>query len=247
MSLSCSGIRKTYGAFVALDGVSLGVEPGEVLGIAGPNGAGKTTLFDVLSGRVRPEAGRVVLAGRDITALPPHARARLGLGRTFQAPLVPTALTVAETLAAVRRAWGRTVEQAVVDHACELVRLGACGSIVAGSLDTLGRRKLLLASLLMRRPSVLLLDEPASGLLTAEIEEMDAIIRAIVAETGAALIVVEHRLELLFSVSARVVVMDAGRSIAEGPPAEVFADPRVREAYFEAPGATWAPTAGVRA
>lgn len=236
--LSCAGIRRSFGGLVVLDDVSLSVRGGEILGVAGPNGAGKTTLFDVLSGHVKADAGSVEFDGRDVTHLSAHRRARLGLGRTFQSPLVPAGLTVGETLAAARVAWSPSLDRADVRRVRELVRLQAKdeGS-PSGFLGALDRRKLLLACLLMRRPRALLLDEPCSGLLQSEIDETDEIIRAVQAETDAAVVVVEHRLELLLAVAERVIVLDEGRQIAEGPPAEIFADPAVRAAYFEPPAA----------
>ena len=237
MSLAARTSGPCYGGFVAVDGVSLSVEGGHILGVAGPNGAGKTTLFDVLSGYHRADGGRVELDGRDITRLPVHRRVRLGLARTFQSPIVPTDLTVGETLEAARIAWSPKVDRADVQPARELARFATSDEARCGGLDTLDRRKLLLTCALMRKPSVLLLDEPCSGLMQDEIDEMDAIIRQVTAETGMAVIVVEHRLELLRAVAETVVVMDAGKVIAEGPPAAVFDDPVVRAAYFEAPQA----------
>jgi branched-chain amino acid transport system ATP-binding protein len=233
--LSCSGIRKRYGGFVVLDEVSLVFGPAEILGIAGPNGAGKTTLFDVISGHAKQDAGRVELRGQDITHAPAYARARAGLARTFQSPLVPTSLTVGETLTAARLAWSPKLDASDVEGARALSRLEAGDERLSGVLDTLDRRKLLLACLLVRKPAVLMLDEPCSGLLREEIDEIDEIIRGIRDRTGAAVIVVEHRLELLTAVADRVAVLDEGRKIAEGPPGEVFDDPAVRAAYFEAP------------
>jgi ABC-type branched-subunit amino acid transport system ATPase component len=237
VSLICTEVRGLYGAFVAVDGVSLAVEDGHILGVAGPNGAGKTTLFDVLSGYHKADGGRVELNGTDITRLPVHRRVRLGLARTFQSPIVPTELTVGETLEAARIAWSPKVEPADVEPARALARFTTSDDTVSGGLDTLDRRKLLLTCVLMRRPSVLLLDEPCSGLLQDEIDEMDAIIREVTATTGVAVVVVEHRLELLHAVAESVLVMDAGKVIAEGPPATVFEDPLVRAAYFDAPQA----------
>ena len=131
-ALACGGVRKTYGAFVALDDVALTVEPGEILGLAGPNGAGKTTLFDVLSGRVRPDKGSVTLGERGVTSLSTHRRARLGLARTFQAPLVPTSLTVGETLRAARDAYRPSATQESVDYARKLVGLQASDATLSG-------------------------------------------------------------------------------------------------------------------
>lgn len=237
MSLACADIRALYGGFVAVDGVSLSAEDGHILGVAGPNGAGKTTLFDVLSGYHRADGGRVELNGTDITRLPVHRRVRLGLARTFQSPIVPTGLTVGDTLEAARIAWSPNVEPADVHPARELARFTTSDGTRCGGLDTLDRRKLLLTCALMRKPSVLLLDEPCSGLMQDEINEMDAIIRQVTEETRIAVIVVEHRLELLHAVAETVLVMDAGQVIAEGPPAIVFDDPAVRAAYFDVPNA----------
>jgi len=232
-ALACGSVRKTYGAFVALDDVEMAVDAGEILGLAGPNGAGKTTLFDVLSGRTKPDHGSVTLGERTITSLATHRRARLGLARTFQAPLVPTALTVGETLRSARDAYGPHVTPEDVAHARELVALAAPDNALAGGLDTLERRKLLLACLLQRPTNVLLMDEPCSGLLADEIDEIDAVIRRIVEERGCAVVVVEHRLELLFAIAKRVIVLDAGSVIAAGAADEVFDLPVVRKAYFE--------------
>ena len=235
MSLSCSGIRKRFGGFVALNDVSVSVDEGQILGIAGPNGAGKTTLFDVISGYVKQDSGRVELNGRDVTKLPAHARARLGLARTFQSPLVPGELSVGETLEAARIAWSPKLARDEVMTARGLAHFRADDRELSTRLDTLDRRKLLLTCLLIRRPSVLMLDEPCSGLLQDEIDEIDGIIRGLRDATRMAVIVVEHRLELLSAIAERVIVLDEGRWIAEGPPQEVFADPAVRAAYFETP------------
>jgi len=226
-----------YGGFVAVDEVSMSVEQGQIRGIAGPNGAGKTTLFDVISGYHKADRGRVELDGRDITTHPVHWRARHGLARTFQSPLIPIDLTVGDTLEAARLAYSPKVDRTEVEAARRLAHFTARDELRCGGLDTLDRRKLLLTCLLMRKPTVLLLDEPCSGLLQDEIDEMDGIIRTVAAETGMAVVVVEHRLELLHAVAETVIVMDAGKRIAEGPPSVVFDDPIVRAAYFEAPEA----------
>jgi len=233
--LTCSGIRKRFGGFVVLDDVSLEVGGSEILGVAGPNGAGKTTLFDILSGHVSQDGGKVELDGHDVTRAPAYARARAGLARTFQSPLVPTGLTVGETLEAARVAWSPRLGADEVSSGRALAHFDVADSQPSAGLDTLNRRKLLLACLMMRAPKLLLLDEPCSGLLKEEIDEIDAVIRRIRDETGAAVMVVEHRLELLTAIADRVAVLDEGRKIAEGPPAEVFDDPAVRVAYFEAP------------
>ena len=201
--------------------------------MVGPNGAGKTTLFEILSGRYTPSRGRVLLAGQDVTALKLFARARRGLGRTYQSPVVPDALTVAEVLRAARQAYPPYLTRFHAEWAAQRVGLRVPMATLAGSLETLNRRKLLLACLLMRRPRVVLMDEPAAGLINSEIDELDAIIRHLAGEMNMAIMLVEHRLELLSAIADRVVVLDLGKLIAEGRPETVFDDPRVRAAYFE--------------
>jgi len=230
---ACEDIHIRLGGRTILEGISLGVAPGEILGVVGPNGAGKNTLFEILSGRYTPSQGRVLLAGRDVTGLKLFARARLGLGRTYQSPVVPDALTVGEVFRAARQAFPPYLTRFHAEWAAEKVGLRVPMSVLAGSLEALNRRKLLLACLLMRRPRVMLLDEPAAGLINSEIDELDSIIRHLAREMGMGVMLVEHRLELLSAIADRVVVLDLGKLIAEGDPETVFQDPRVRVAYFD--------------
>ncbi len=230
---ACEDIHIRLGGRVILEGIFVGVAAGEILGVVGPNGAGKTTLFEILSGRYVPSQGKVLLAGQDITGLRLHARARLGLGRTYQSPVVPDALTIAEVFRAARQAFPPFLTRFHAEWAAEKVGLRVPMSALAGSLEALNRRKLLLACLLMRRPRVVLMDEPAAGLINAEIDELDGIIRHLAREMGIAVMLVEHRLELLSAIADRVVVLDLGKLIAEGDPDIVFRDPQVRAAYFE--------------
>ena len=234
---ACEDVRIRLGGRVILDGISLALRAGEVLGVVGPNGAGKTTLFEVLSGRYTPERGRVMLGGRDVTGLKLFALARLGLGRTYQSPVVPDALTVGEVLRAARQAHPPYLTRFHAEWAAEKVGLRVPMAALAGGLETLNRRKLLLACLLMRRPRVMLLDEPAAGLINSEIDELDGLLRHLAGEMNIGVMLVEHRLELLSSIADRVVVLDLGKLIAEGDPDTVFDDPRVRAAYFEAEAA----------
>jgi len=231
--LACSDIHLELGGRLILEDVRCEIYQGEVLGILGPNGAGKTSLLEVLSGRYRPQQGQVFLNGRDISRLPIHKRAELGLARTYQTPVIPYTLTVYEVLKAARKAFKPRLSQYDAEWACNLVDLKVPNDFLAGALDTLGRRKLLLASLLMRRPKAMLLDEPASGLINVEIDEIDIIIRLISKELDMGLIVVEHRLELLSAIAERVLVLDLGQQIAEGRPDAVFNNPTVQAAYFE--------------
>jgi len=230
---ACEDIHLRLGGRAILEGISVCIRAGEILGVVGPNGAGKTTLFEVLSGRYAPDRGRVLLDGGDVTGLRLHARARLGLGRTYQSPVVPEALTVGEVFRAARQAHRPYLTRFHAEWAAERVGLRAPMSAPAGGLETLNRRKLLLACLLMRRPRVMLLDEPAAGLINSEIDELDSIIRHFAREMNVGVMLVEHRLELLSAIADRVVVLDLGRVIAEGDPATVFVDPLVRAAYFE--------------
>ncbi len=222
-----------FGGRPVLQGVSLLAQAGEVLGVVGPNGAGKTTLFEILSGRLKPTEGRVFMDGVDITHLPLHARARLGLARTYQSPVVPEALLVGEVFKAARQAFRPFLTAHHAEWAAHQVGLRAAMNAPAGGLGTLDRRRLLLACLLMRRPRVLLMDEPAAGLINAEVDEIDGILRFMARELGVAVLVIEHRLELLAAIAHRVIVLDAGQLIAEGSPDTVFDHPRVRAAYFE--------------
>ena len=173
--LSCSSISLELGGRGILEDVSLDVEQAEVVGLAGPNGAGKTSLFEVLSGRQLRHGGDVVFEGRSIATLPMKDRARMGVVRSYQRPIVPAALTVEETLKAARKAFKPFPSRLRLEWATEFVRMRAPLDAPTGSLETLERRKLMLACLLLRNPTIVLLDEPASGLTGSEIDEIDLI------------------------------------------------------------------------
>ncbi|WP_022723881.1 ABC transporter ATP-binding protein [Rhodopseudomonas sp. B29] len=227
MTLSLGGRR-------ILENISLHVDRGELLGLIGPNGAGKTSLFEVLSGRYHQQLGSVYLEGKKLDRLDIFQRSRLGVARTYQSPVVPTALTIGETLRAARKAYKPYMSAHDAEWAARLVRLEASWDRPSGSLDTFDRRKLLLACLMMRRPQVLLMDEPASGLINTEIAELDLLLRKLADEYHLAIILIEHRLELLGAIADRVCVLDLGSVIAEGAPEDVFRDERVQAAYFGA-------------
>ncbi|GLK55501.1 branched-chain amino acid transport system ATP-binding protein [Methylopila capsulata] len=233
---ACEDIKLDLGGRSILHGISLDVRPGEVLGIIGPNGAGKTSLFEVLSGRMRPKSGRVTFKGEDITRLPLHARARLGVGRTYQTPVVPDELTVGQTFKAARQAYRPYLTRLDAEYGAELVHLHVDHDDATAQLETMNRRKLLLACLLMRRPAILLMDEPAAGLINSEVDEIDHLIRMLSKEMNVAIVIVEHRIELLETIADRVMVMDAGSVIASGSLADILTDPKVHAAYFEGPG-----------
>ena len=247
------GIVKRFGGLTAVDDVSVRTEPGEVAALIGPNGAGKTTLFQCLTGGERPDAGQVILDGRDITRASPDARARLGLGRTFQRLAVFPTMSVADNLGvgAENRTDAGTAKRVAlllvgilgflpvneqphqrrVDEVLEQLGLLEVRDVPAGALPTGTLRLVELGRALCHDPRVLLLDEPASGLDTTETEQLQHVIRD-VAATGVAVLLVEHDVDLVFGVADRVYAMAEGRLIAEGRPDEVRAHPAVLEAYL---------------
>ena len=229
----CENLSLDLGGREILRNIDLEVDSGEVLGIIGPNGAGKTSLIEIFSGRYAPKTGEVYFEGRDITGLPLYERARLGIGRTYQTPLVPEDLTVEQTFKAVRQAYKPYLTRFDAEYAAALVDFVVDEDALNSRLETFNRRKLLLASVLMRSPRILLMDEPAAGLINSEIDEIDEILRMLSKEMNIAVVIVEHRIELLDTIADRVVVMDAGEIIARGLLGEIIDNPEVRAAYFE--------------
>ncbi|MGG8405607.1 ABC transporter ATP-binding protein [Streptomyces sp. 12297] len=237
-ALEVHGVGVRFGGVRALAEVSLALRPGEVCGLIGPNGAGKTTLFDVVSGIRRPDRGRVLLDGRDVTRRSPVWRARHGMRRTFQRQQLFGQLTVADNLL-VAQEWrggalrpserrARRDRAAVVLAECGLAPLG---DAYAGGLPVGRARMVELARALADPPRVLLLDEPASGMSAPERARLAEVVRLAAAD-GCAVLLVEHNVAFVMELCARVVVLDLGRVLAEGTPAEVRADPGVREAYL---------------
>ena len=178
-------------------------------------------------------AAKSILEGRDINNLSLFQRARLGIGRTYQTPIVPEELTVGETMKAARQAFRPWLTRFDAEYGANLVHFRVPYDRPTVSLKTFERRKLLMACLLMRQPKILLMDEPAAGLINAEIDEIDQILRMLSKEMNVAVLIVEHRIELLESIADRVIVMDAGEIIARGELAEIIDSPAVRAAYFE--------------
>ncbi|WP_329261884.1 ABC transporter permease subunit [Streptomyces pseudovenezuelae] len=219
--LTAHALHARYDGFTALAGVDLSVPPGRITAIVGPNGAGKSTLFHCLSGTVRPTHGQVHYGDRDITRLSPHARTRLGIARTFQQLAVFPTLTVAENVQ-VGAEQGRVIDPAAAARALRLLALdGPLRHAPAAGLPTGTLRRVELARALAGSPDVLLLDEPAAGLDTAEVTALARVLRALAAD-GTALLVVEHDLDLVADLADVVHVMTAGRVIASGPPAHVL-------------------------
>lgn len=221
---------KSFGGVLAVAGASLELAEGQLLALIGPNGCGKTTLFNLVTGIERPEAGSIRLAGREIGGLPPQARARLGIGRTFQVPGVLAALSARENLEVAATAAGRP--RAEVAEALEQAGLGAVAERAAGTLPHGQQQRLELAMVLLQRPRLLLLDEPTAGLELGESLAVAARLRRLVAAEGVAALVVEHDLAFVRALGAEVAVMLRGRIAARGTYARVAADPEVRAAYL---------------
>ncbi len=231
-----------YGGVTALRGATLTAEPHGIHGLIGPNGAGKSTLFNVATGLVSPTRGRVLLDGEDVTKRSPHGRARRGLARTFQQLELFGVLTVHDNLlvAAELHASRRGAEHdphAAVAAMLERMNLGQFGQARADHLPTGIARLVEVARALMTRPKVLLLDEPAAGLIEAETESLGRLLRDLAAE-GLSIILVEHDMELVMPVCSTVTVLDQGEILATGTPEEILANQAVVDAYLGAPAGT---------
>ncbi|MBR7834211.1 ATP-binding cassette domain-containing protein [Actinospica durhamensis] len=255
-ALALAGLGWRVGGRTVLDEVTLEVGPGELLAVIGPNGAGKTSLFNLISGLTRPSGGRILVHGRDVTALPAHRRVRAGLGRTFQTSSVLPGLTVAENAQLAAQAalsgpygslkpwgWIGPKARATAADALARTRLDADAARRAGSLSHGGKRKLELAILLAgqgARPEsaaagqVLLLDEPMAGMAVEEVPELTALIREIHAG-GATILMVEHHMEVVLGLAERIAVLHHGALLACDVPEAITENAVVREAYLGEP------------
>ena len=248
--LDVADIHRSFGGVSALNGAHLTLRQGEILGIIGPNGAGKTTLFDVISGFVTPDSGTVTFVGDDVTEKTPDERARLGLVRSFQDARLFPALTVEENILValdqhltirnpalgalrlpnVRKAEARLTKR--VDRLVTLLNLGPFRDKFVRDLSTGSRRLVDLACVLAADPTVLLLDEPSSGIAQRETEELGPLIQRIKTETACSILIIEHDMTLISSVSDELIAMDLGAVVTRGRPDEVLSHPQVVESYL---------------
>ena len=248
--IKVSGLSRRFGGVEAVSDVSFTVRQGEIVGFIGPNGAGKTTLFDLIAGSTQADAGSVVLSGRDVSRLSASVRARQGLGRSFQDARLFPSLTVDEVIAvSLERwiSWGDPVTAALhlpmafdseasiaarVDELVELMGLGPYRHKRIRELSTGSRRIVDLACVIAHRATVVLLDEPSSGIAQREVEALAPVLLRMRDEMGASLLVIEHDMNLVTAICDRVVALDQGAVVATGTPAEVLANPRVVAAYL---------------
>jgi len=248
--LQLDGVSRRFGGVRAVDAVDLTVAKGEILGLIGPNGSGKSTIVNLVCGLLPLSGGRIRFEGRDLAAQPPHRRVAAGIARTFQNIRLFGQLTVwqnlwvaqcAPTERSVRRfaaRWlgGQRNTREAIGEPLEFSGLAAKRDQLAANLSFGEQRRLELARALAARPKLLLLDEPAAGMNATEIAELDERIRRI-RDRGVTVVLIEHQMELVMSVTDRVAVLNFGRKIAEGSPGEIQSHPQVREAYLGAGGA----------
>ena len=240
--LVVEGLSKAFGGVAAVQSVGFAVAAGEMLAMIGPNGAGKSTCFNMVGGQLRPDGGTVVLDGQAITGLGPRQVWRRGVGRTFQITATFASMTVRENvqmalLAAAGQAWrcwapARRAFGAEADALLDQVGLGDSADRGAGVLAYGDLKRLELALALSNGPRLLLMDEPTAGMAPAERTALMTLTRRLATDRGLAVLFTEHDMDVVFGVSDRILVLNRGRVIAEGSPADIRADARVREVYL---------------
>jgi branched-chain amino acid transport system ATP-binding protein len=242
--LECSGLARRFGALVAVDGIDLSVEPGEIRAVIGPNGAGKSTVFNLITSVLKPSAGRVIFAGEDITGMPVHQVAQKGIARTFQLCHIFPALTVRENVRIAAQArdgrrWqflggGGVLNRSALaaDEAIARMRLSHMADATAAMLSHGDQRLLEIAMAIAQKPRLLMLDEPTQGLSIEETGRAVQILKDMLAAGDLSVLLVEHDMEVVFKLADNITVLHRGRVIADGPPAEVRASAEVRSAYL---------------
>ena len=241
--IAVRGLAKSFGALRAVSDLDFDVRPGQVTSIIGPNGAGKSTVFNLIAGTIRPDAGRVELDGRDVTALAPHALAQLGMARSFQISNLFFGLTVLENvrLACQARAPRKRFlaridrDRALADRARAILAEFAIADLAdepAANLSHGDQRRLEIAVCMASRPRVLLLDEPTQGMSPAETLAVDALIKSLAGRVS--VLMIEHDVDLVMNISDHVIVLHQGQKLFEGPPAQVRNSSAVRAAYLGA-------------
>jgi branched-chain amino acid transport system ATP-binding protein len=232
--LEVDNLVKAFGGLKANDDVSFSVDPGELLGLIGPNGAGKTTLFNCIAGMFPPTSGRIVFAGEDVTAVSAHEMARRGLARTFQVYVAAGDLNVLENVmvGCFMHTRSRSHAKTKAEGILEDLGLKDLKLNLVSDLPVAAQKRVTMATALATSPKLLLLDEVAAGLNPSEIEDIMAVIRHIHSDLGVTVMLIEHVMELVMNISQRVIVLDYGKKIAEGPPRDVARDPQVIKAYF---------------
>jgi branched-chain amino acid transport system ATP-binding protein len=231
--LEVEGLTRFFGGLRAVGNLSFSVAEGEILGLIGPNGAGKTTVFNLVTGFVRPSQGSIRLDGRSVVGLKPHAVAHRGIARTFQIVKPFPGLSVREnvTLAAFLRHRARADAEAAATRVLERLGLAHRAPTLASQLTLMDQKRLEMAKALATEPRVLLLDEPMGGLNPSEVDAASEMVRGI-RQGGVTVVLVEHVMKAIMRISDRVVVMNHGEKIADGPPAQVVQDAAVIAAYF---------------
>ncbi len=229
--LSLDRVTKTFGGLVAVKDMTFEVQAGEVLGLMGPNGAGKTTLLNLIAGVYRPDSGKVLFQGRDITGCAPHKVCHHGIARTYQIPQPFTNLQVRDNLRVAATYGGKKGDTLELDEILDLVDLSKQKGTIAGDLATVSLKRLEVARALASNPRLILLDEVAAGSTEAELPRILDIIKKL-GKIGKTTILVEHVMKVMVEAVDRIVVMDKGQKIAEGTPGQVMEDEKVMAAYF---------------
>jgi len=242
--LECRGLVRRFGALVAVDGIDLAVEPGEIRAVIGPNGAGKSTVFNLITSVLRPSAGQVIFAGEDVTGMPVHEVAQKGIARTFQLCHVFPALTVRENVriaaqARDARRWqflggGRVLNRSAsaADEAIARLRLTRMADATAAMLSHGDQRLLEIAMAIAQKPRLLMLDEPTQGLSIEETGRAVQILKDMLTEGDLSVLLVGHDMEVVFKLADYITVLHRGRVIADGSPVAVRASAEVRSAYL---------------